>query len=219
MRAYWAIQRMITSRFLLAMQTISNAMWLRRRSDRRILVSSRSLLDDEYARGRWAYLESLQELPRYAVISAYCAHRRSAVSVLDLGCGTGVLRRWLRPELLADYVGVDLSEVAIECARREVKDVGTFVAADVATFAPSRRFDVIVFNEVLYYFADPGDILRRYASALENGGFFIISLWESPESDRAWRCAAGAVTVVDAVEVRNECKVAWRIRLCRPAGS
>jgi 2-polyprenyl-6-hydroxyphenyl methylase/3-demethylubiquinone-9 3-methyltransferase len=182
-------------------------------------VSSRSLLDAEYARGRWAYLESLRELPRYAVISAYCAHRRSAVSVLDLGCGTGVLRRWLRPELLADYVGVDLSEVAIQCARREVKGVGTFVAADVATFEPSRRFDVIIFNEVLYYFVDPGNILRPYASALEKDGVFIISLWESPESHRAWRCAADAVTVADAVEIRSESKVAWRIRLCNPACS
>ena len=219
MQAHLAIRRMLPRRFSTALRTIRNAISVGGQKDQRVLASSRSLLDHQYAAGRWAYLESVQELPRYAVISGYCAHRRSAVSVLDLGCGTGVLRKWLRPELLSDYVGVDLSEVAIHCARREVNGVGKFVAADVALFEPKRRFDVIVFNEVLYYFADPASILRRYASALESHGVFVISLWESPESRRAWRCAADAVTVADAVEVRNERNIAWQIRLCYPSAS
>ena len=182
-------------------------------------ASAPALLDREYAQGRWDYLESLQEGPRYAVISGYCAYRRSAVSVLDLGCGAGVLRRWLHPEFVADYVGIDASRVAIQRAHCKAQPLARFVAADIALYEPDRRFDVIVFNEVLYYFADPAGIVRRYANALESDGVFVISLWAHPDADWAWRQVEPVVEVADAVEVRSARNLAWRIRLCRPTAS
>ena len=219
MQAHRAIWRVASSRFPIASQIVNQVKSLCGRNNGRVLASSPDLLDDEYARGRWAYLDDLPELARYAVISGYCAHRRSAGSVLDLGCGTGVLFRWLHPNFLADYVGVDLSQIAIQQACREAQGVASFVSADIGTYEPGRRFDVIVFNEVLYYFADPLSILQRYMNALEREGVFVISLWESPESHLAWQRVAPGIAVIDAVEVRNECNVAWRIRLCRPASS
>lgn len=216
MQGHRAIQYIVHSRLVHSLRTLASGSPRPERNDQCIEAST---WDEQYARGRWEYLGNLSELARYAVISAYCAHRRLPVSVLDLDCGAGLLRRWLRPELLNDYVGVDLSEVAVERGRRESDRMGSFVAADIAAYEPNRRFDAIVFNEVLYYLADPGEVLRRYVSALQEGGVFIISLWESPESRQAWRRAAAAVAVIDTVEFRNQTGFAWTIRLCGPAAA
>lgn len=175
-------------------------------------------LDGEFARGRWDYLDQLQEMTRYAVIVGYCKYGRKVSSVLDLGCGAGVLRRHLDPlGAICDYEGVDLSTVAIEKASREWTDASTrFVARDVATYVPSHKFDVIVFNEILYYFEQPNELLTYFASFLEENGRFVISLWNSEDSRVAWQRARRSVDVIDDVEVRHGSGVSWRIRLCRP---
>ena len=189
----------------------------RLRGGAKVLASSADLLDGEYASGRWTYLGSLPEMSRYAVISGYCAGPSSPASALDLGCGSGVLRPWLARAGCASYIGVDLSEAAARQGREAAGDDAIFVAADVAAYVPDRRFDRIIFNEVLYYFAKPGDILRRYSSFLNPGGLFVVSLWESAEGREAWSRASGAVRLVDEVRLQNGSGVAWRVRLCAPA--
>ncbi|HEU5401877.1 MAG TPA: methyltransferase domain-containing protein [Terriglobales bacterium] len=187
------------------------------RGRRHIIRTSTRAVDDEYACGRWDYLGSLEEMTRYAVIAGYCRYGGGASSVLDLGCGFGLLRRWLGPPGAVEYVGVELSNLAIEAARVEWTDARTkFVATDAATYVADRKFDMIVFNEVLYYFERPDEILGRFASVLTKGGRFVISLWASPESRLAWRRAHESVRVVDEVQVKHHSGVSWQIRLCEP---
>ncbi|UWU74819.1 class I SAM-dependent methyltransferase [Bradyrhizobium huanghuaihaiense] len=175
------------------------------------------LMDEEYTCGRWEYLNDLEEMARYAVIAGYCRHIGDISSVLDLGCGIGLLRAWLRPAEVIDYVGVDFSTVAIEMARIRWTDESTkFIATDIATFVPDRKFDVIVLNEVLYYFERPDWILRRVAAFLKENGRLVISLWESPESRLAWRRSRNSVHILDEVQVRHRSGLSWEIRLCRP---
>jgi 2-polyprenyl-3-methyl-5-hydroxy-6-metoxy-1,4-benzoquinol methylase len=217
MQALQAIQRILPSRLREGVRDLVDATLLKRRAARRIIRASPRVVDDEYLRGRWEYLNHLEEMARYAVIAGYCRYRGDVSSVLDLGCGSGLLRRWLRPLEAIDYVGVDLSNVAIETARNEWTDESTkFVAMDVATFVPDRKFDVIVLNEVLYYFEQPDRILRRVAAFLEQNGKFVISLWGSQESRQAWRRSRASVHVIDEVQVRHQSGVSWEIRLCRP---
>lgn len=217
MQAYQALQRILPSRLRDGVRDLADAAFANQRGWRHTNQASMRVVDDEYARGRWDYLENLEEMSRYAVISGYCKYGNDVSSVLDLGCGSGVLRRWLGPVEAIDYVGVDLSEVAIDMASREWTDGPTkFVASDVATYVPDRKFDVIVFNEMLYYFERPGDILERFAASLEENGRYVISLWDAPESRLAWRRSRGSVQVVDEVQTRHRSGVSWQIRLCRP---
>jgi 2-polyprenyl-3-methyl-5-hydroxy-6-metoxy-1,4-benzoquinol methylase len=148
----------------------------------------------------------LEELARYSVIVGYVAWfagiRDFAPSVLDVGCGVGVLRERLERVPFSEYVGVDLSEAAIEAA--QVKDhsrsrflVGDFASLDLGTF------DVVVLNEVLYYAPDARRFLAQVASALARDGLVLISMWRHPGDHVLWRVVDANLPIMDQVEVRN----------------
>jgi SAM-dependent methyltransferase len=51
-----------------------------------------------------------------------------------------------------------------------------FFAADGEHYVPTEQFDIIVFNEVLYFFRDPLGAVERYASSLRSGGILLVSI-------------------------------------------
>jgi SAM-dependent methyltransferase len=213
------MQRVVASWLRDGVRDLANAVFANQRGSRQMMHTSRPVGEDEYARGRWDYLKNVEEMSRYAVIAGYCLHGGDVSSVLDLGCGSGLVRGWLRPLGTIEYVGVDRSKIAIDMAKKEWPDSRTdFVAADIATYVPDRKFDIIIFNEVLYYLDQPGDILGRFGEFLEDNGRFIISLWDDPEAQEAWRRSRAKVRVVDAVQTRHSSGLSWQIRLCRPPG-
>ena len=137
-----------------------------------------ALWDEQYSTSRWDYLSSLEQLPRYALIAAWIERLRPNASVLDLGCGEGILLEWLRR--CTHYEGVDFSQAALTKARDNHPSIEpeTFHCASVETFYQScqARFDCVVINEVLYYCANPIRLLARYERLLKPGGYLIISI-------------------------------------------
>lgn len=84
--------------------------------------------------------------------------RSKAPSVLEIGCGTGLLLYSLLPNL-SRYVGIDNSEEAVQliqrtCAgKKNAEHVKLFVAdADDLSALPPDQFDIIVINSVAQYF-------------------------------------------------------------------
>lgn len=144
----------------------------------------RSIWEAEYASDIWSNLAGLRELSRYSVIAGIAAAWKPDGAVLDVGCGEALLRRYL-PESFGRYVGVDLAESALERARECYSTPCTFVRADAQDFDPGERFDVIVFNEVLYYFNEPLAVVARYARALAPQGMVIASLYQKSMRARA----------------------------------
>ena len=134
--------------------------------------------DEEYRSGRWAYLSSLEQVPRYALIAAWIECLKPEGSVLDIGCGEGILTEWLRS--CGHYHGIDISQIALARARDRDQLNGrkAFDCASAETFYQtcSMRFDCIVFNEVLYCCSDPIRILARYERLLNPGGYIIVSV-------------------------------------------
>lgn len=132
--------------------------------------------DAQYAAGRWAYLGELPELARFSVLAGYLRHFKPGGAILDVGCGDGVLASRLHASDYRRYVGVDLSAAAIQKATQAAVPNASWTAEDAQRYAPTERFDAIVFNEVLYYFADPPDTVQRYARALNEGGILLLSI-------------------------------------------
>jgi predicted TPR repeat methyltransferase len=98
--------------------------------------------------------------------------------VLDVGCGEGVLRAWL-PEY-TDYTGIEPSSLAVRIAT-ERNDLARINHTSAEGFdARGERFASIVFNEMLYYTADPAGLLRKYAALLSKGGAILCSIYEKP---------------------------------------
>ena len=100
-------------------------------------------------------------------IRALAESGRLTGAVLDSGCGTGE-HALLAAAGGARVMGVDLSGVAVERARRKASDRGLdvrFEAGDVLTMAlPQAAFDVVIDSGVLHGFDD--DDRRRYVERL-----------------------------------------------------
>ena len=99
--------------------------------------AGKAVWEEQYRAGKWELMRGLDEGARYSVIAGYLHHLRPGGSVLDVGSGEGLLADHLRPSGYSRYLGVDLSEVAIEQAAGRADAATAFAAADAETFEPS----------------------------------------------------------------------------------
>ena len=101
-------------------------------------------------------------------------------SVLDAGCGQGYFARFYREAYpAATYVGVDISERAVDHVRRTIPGV-EFHAADLRTWADpgGRTFDVVQSFEVLHLILDDDAVrsaLANLAAQLAPGGALLVT--------------------------------------------
>jgi SAM-dependent methyltransferase len=112
--------------------------------------------------------------------------------VLELGCAFGDLADALEPCGLETYLSVDLSSRVISQATRRSLPGASAVtrritAADLRAFMPGadERFDVIVFNEVLYYLPVDEAVrqVQRYGRWLAPPGVLRVSMKKQPKSE------------------------------------
>ncbi|MBM4147692.1 MAG: methyltransferase domain-containing protein [Lentisphaerae bacterium] len=139
------------------------------------------------------YVESL--LPAMAGLGL-----RHSSTVLDVGCGNGVLGRRLMDLYGCRIYGTDISPVALKAASaRGYAGVARTSADPLARFRqpfPGQRFDVVVLSAVLEHVFDPAALIAASHSALKPGGFivvltpnvtwflnrllFLLGMWEHP---------------------------------------
>ena len=100
-----------------------------------------------------------------------------AKSILDVGCGAGLLGKALKehsPE--RTVTGIEMNSDAIHHARINLDRA---YHADLEAFSPPFRqgeFDCIIFADVLEHLKDPWRIARIYATYLKPGGTLIASI-------------------------------------------
>lgn len=173
--------------------------------------------DREYADGRWRYLADLSEMSRMAVIAGYAAVAGPPDPlILDVGCGEGTLLKAFRDLPYRAYRGVDLSHVAIECARGRAGPRDSFDVVDANTFTSAERPDIIVFNEILYYLNNVEELFSRYLSMLGPNGIVIVSIHVRGRHNRVWRSLERAGRIVDRLIVRHCNGNAWQLALIKP---
>jgi SAM-dependent methyltransferase len=150
---------------------------LEQRQARGDAVTTRAKWESQYLQGRWDRLRKIDQVPRYSVVAGYLEFLKPGGSVLDIGCGEGLLLQRLSPEACSCYVGIDISQAAVDKATPRPDIRSCFARAEAQHYVPRAGFDAIVFNEVLYYFASPFEVVKRYESWLKPGGVFITSLY------------------------------------------
>lgn len=181
-------------------------------------VTARSSWDVEFAGGHWDYLRGSSEVARYGIIASFCHCYSNGGSLLDHGCGEGILRRHLNLDHFDQYIGVDLSLDAMNKAGHHHGGHRTkFMVGDVELFEPDNRFDVIVFNEMLYYLKDPAAALTRYKQALNPSGVFVISMFDMLKSRKIWQCLDAEYRLLESSRAVNQGGHSWTIRVYRPA--
>jgi 2-polyprenyl-3-methyl-5-hydroxy-6-metoxy-1,4-benzoquinol methylase len=103
---------------------------------------------------------------------------RKDCDVLDVGCGFATTSQYIA-QRRNRVTGIESSAEAVVVARTRVNEV---VHADLQQFDDvkralgDRRFDAIIFADVLEHLAWPIGILRGYLDLLKEGGSVIVSL-------------------------------------------
>lgn len=186
----------------------------RRRGD---IPQPAAMWDEQYAAGRWDFLAGLDQLARYSVIAGYIHYLKPGAAVLDVGCGEGLLLRSYRPYGYGRYLGVDIAAQAIARLTALADERTRFVCADAETFQPDGQFDVIVFNESLYYFRDPLTTFARYSNFLKNDGILIVStFFGSPRAVSILKRLKERYALLDEVQIRHDKKLAMACSVFRP---
>lgn len=167
--------------------------------------------DRQYAAGGWDFLDSIREVAHYSVIVGYAAYLRPGGSVLDVGCGAGVLYDRFRSTGPSRYVGIDISTVAISSLQSRARVGDEFVAADAEEFTTDETFDIVVFNESITYFSDPEAGFGKYRDRLAPGGHVIVSCHvQSARAQAILRRLTTAHPVVDDAVVQQG-STSWRV--------
>lgn len=175
-----------------------------------------------YASGYYDYLGGLGELARYSLLDGYIRHLGGSPSILDLGCGSGILRERIAGAAFARYVGVDPAAAAIETAKRLEDDRTSFRVGDPDDL-DLEPFDIVVANEVFYGVAEPSKLVGRAFELLRPGGHLLSSNFRHPGDRGLHRMLDERFELLDAVEARNltgpgRRKRRWRVTCHRRPG-
>jgi methionine biosynthesis protein MetW len=93
--------------------------------------------------------------PRYSIFSEFIDH---GSSVLDIGCGDGLLLEYLKDQKNAQVYGIDLSEEAVRLAKE--RNIETTVG-DILQIEIERVYDYIILSEVLEHLNDPEIVIAK----------------------------------------------------------
>lgn len=136
--------------------------------------------DREFSGTKWDFIDHTEGDCVYPFLEKY-AH---GGDILDLGCGPGNTANELSETAYRSYIGVDISEAALEKAVRRTKENGraeknSFVVSDFLGYHPTEKFDVILFRESLYHvpYGQVKPILDKYVKSLKDEGVFVVRLY------------------------------------------
>lgn len=148
---------------------------------RKVLVSDS---EHRYASGGWDYQRDIVETHRYSIIHGWIDYYMPGDrKVLDVGCGEGILQKRMA---YTKYVGVDMNAEAIRLAQSRENDNTKFVCCPAEQFEPKEKFDVIIFNESLYYMPQPLTIVEKYREFLSTDGIMIICMFKTYLARKIW---------------------------------
>lgn len=180
---------------------------------RKILRIPADRWDYQYSRGEWDNLAS--EKARFEAVIQLIRKYYTAPSILEIGCGKALMQQQLKPADYSRFVGVDLSEVAIQYASRYNSERVQFVAADMQEYNPSEKFDVVCFNESLYYAKDPAVVFARYLPDLKPGGSVIVTAFSNKYTANLWP-SLDAQWQPEEIHQVQVGELVWDIHLYKP---
>jgi 2-polyprenyl-3-methyl-5-hydroxy-6-metoxy-1,4-benzoquinol methylase len=134
--------------------------------------------DRDYTAGRWDGFDDLHQWTRYAVVGGII-RQSGAKSVLDVGCGHGLLRNFLPQHAAQSYTGLDISKAALD-AVPDPQPEERFICTDIEDWEPEGTYDAIVLSEVLYYLDDIEAVLMKMSGCLHTRGVIIASIYRHP---------------------------------------
>ena len=182
-------------------------------------IVSKVKWENQYEEGRWKRLDNIDELARYNIITGYYDYYLSEGfldnrNLLDVGCGHGILQKKLNRIGYSSYTGLDISEKAIIKASENSDKSTSFFQQDLESYNTTKKFDFIIFNEVLVYVKSPSSIIRRYTNYLSKNGIIIISEYcdKTMDKEHSWNVIDEAFSPNDAIKLIHESGKSWIVK-------
>jgi 2-polyprenyl-3-methyl-5-hydroxy-6-metoxy-1,4-benzoquinol methylase len=189
--------------------------WLRPRP-----ADSATGWDQEYFSGHWEFLDQVDEMGRYWIVAGYIARCFGRPSVLDIGCGIGLLEEKLRLLPYSSYTGVDISIAALKQARTRMPASCKLICADFQCLALTESYDVVVFMEVFLPGMPVASTLEKYCGRLRERGRIIFSLFDGRDSrstQPVWKELRENFRIEDVVRISHlPTEKSWTIGLLAP---
>jgi 2-polyprenyl-3-methyl-5-hydroxy-6-metoxy-1,4-benzoquinol methylase len=116
------------------------------------------------------YWTVFQELTPYA---------KKGLSLLDVGCNDGVFSIPYA-ECGGNVVGIDISKSLIEKAQLDAQALGVgdrclFVQSDAESLHVDRKFDIVLFSEVLEHLRNPSLALKAISKHMKEGAVLLLT--------------------------------------------
>ena len=133
-------------------------------------------------------LNDLEGADCFYPFTAECLPKESGVSVLDLGCGTGLeLEEYFKINPTAKITGIDLSEGMLNALRKKFADKEITLIKGSYFDVPfgENKFDAAVSVESLHHFTKEEKIplYKKLHSSLKEDGYFILTDYFAPDEE------------------------------------
>jgi 2-polyprenyl-3-methyl-5-hydroxy-6-metoxy-1,4-benzoquinol methylase len=139
--------------------------------------------DWEYSHGVWDFLHNESEVPRLETLSKMITGK-PVKTILEIGSGEGLLGKYLPKSAYNHFLGIDISKEAIEKAKVYQSAKMIYLPANMETYKATESFDLVIFNECLYYANNPIKLFNRYLQFVRPSGFIITSIADHPKHQK-----------------------------------
>lgn len=145
---------------------------------------------DDWAAGYDADLQAWSYQAPSLTVAALVAASPSAATVLDVGCGTGLVGKELQAAGYTDIAGVDISANSLELARatgiyRQLHQVDLQAGS---TPFPNDAYEALVCVGVMTYLPDTTAVVTEFCRVVEPGGTILFTqredMWVPRDCER-----------------------------------
>jgi ubiquinone/menaquinone biosynthesis C-methylase UbiE len=122
-------------------------------------------------------LELVTELARRLRAEVARSLPDASLKILDIGCGTGKLSRYLHEATGCEVIGIDPVETSVAKARQKASTLAFLVQSAEALMFPDADFDGIVSLKAVHEIPHPQQALNEAHRVLKHGGLIFIIDW------------------------------------------
>lgn len=172
--------------------------------------------NNDFRDKKWHFMADESQREHYKIIVNMYTSLCNGGTVLDIGCGIGILYHQFKNTVGLNndkYLGIDISTVAVQEAITTY-NTDVFKTLNYQKESLSTKFDVIIFNETLYYFDHAGKTLEKCINEnLKPNGKIIISMCAHERHDKIWTYIDTNYHILDSATTTNGEGISWTIKI------